>query len=287
MSEMQKIEKSHMKENTEDLEATQKLADVRKVAREALNGRAVITRPLPEVVSPDADLVKKARVAPVQPATLPTSKFPSRDRAAIHALQEQCRQFCFATFFRQQDPIRCLGITSAIAAEGRSLLSVIMAQMLAADSSSPVVLMECNWEHSSLHKYFAIPQQPGLTEWLLKERKEDEIGHKAGDNLMVIPAGNHRRDGVKLLREMQIRAVLDKLVRTNHLVIVDLPPVITTPYGAMAASMVEALALVVRAGVTPAPLVSEACTRLHGLQIEGVILNQVRSRIPRWLQHIL
>jgi hypothetical protein len=43
----------------------------------------------------------------------------------------------------------------------------------------------------------------------------------------------------------------------------------------------------VRAGSTPAPLVREASNRLQGLQVEGVILNQMQSKIPRWLERLL
>jgi hypothetical protein len=52
--------------------------------------------------------------------------------------------------------------------------------------------------------------------------------------------------------------------------------VITCSYSAFAASMVDALALVVRAGVTPDNLVADACGSLDNLPVQGLILNQVR-----------
>jgi Mrp family chromosome partitioning ATPase len=274
-----------MKENAEDLAVTQKLVNISLKPKEIVNGNAVPTRPLPEIVLPVAK-----KVSP-RPASLPASVFTRREQVAIHDLQEQCRCFCLNTFLRKQDPVRCLGITSAIAGEGRSLLAVVMAQVLAADSAAPVVLVECGWEPKSspasltIPAYFAIPPHPGLAEWLLEECKDNEMSYLVAENLTVIPAGNSRGDAVKVLQAMQ--KMLDRLIHTHHFVIVDLPPLITTPYGVLAASTVEALALVVRAGSTPAALIREASNRLQGLQVEGVILNQMQSKIPRWLERIL
>jgi Mrp family chromosome partitioning ATPase len=274
-----------MKENAEDLAVTQKLMEIQLKPEELLNGKASSTHPLPEVVLPVAKKVQP------RSASLPARAFSQRERIAMHDLQEQCRRFCLNTFLRKQDPVRSLGLTSAIAGEGRSLLSVVMAQVLAADSAAPVVLIECGWEPKSspasltIPAYFDIPSQPGLAEWLLEECKEDEMSYLVAENLTVVPAGNSRGDAVKMLQAMS--KMLDRFIHTHHFVIVDLPPVITSPYGVLAAGTVEALALVVRAGSTPAPLLREASNRLQGLQVEGVILNQMQSKIPRWLERLL
>jgi protein-tyrosine kinase len=274
-----------MKENAEDLAVTQKLMEIRLKPKELLNGKTASTRPLPEVLLPVAKKVQQ------RPISLPARSFSQREQIAMHDLQEQCRRFCLNTFLRKQDPVSCLGITSAIAGEGRSLLSVVMAQVLAADSAAPVVLIECGWEPKSspasltIPTYFGIPSHPGLAEWLLEECKEDEMSYLVAENLMVIPAGNSRGNTIKVLQAMP--KMLDRFIHTHHFVIVDLPPIITSPYGMLAAGVVEALALVVQAGSTPAPLVREASNRLQGLQVEGVILNQMQSKIPGWLERIL
>jgi Mrp family chromosome partitioning ATPase len=51
--------------------------------------------------------------------------------------------------------------------------------------------------------------------------------------------------------------------------------------------MAESLLLVVRAGSTPASFVSRAMEELKHLRVEGIILNQVQTRVPRWLQSLL
>jgi len=77
------------------------------------------------------------------------------------------------------------------------------------------------------------------------------------------------------------------LAHSGDLLIVDLPAIMTTAYGSLAASLVESLVVVVRAGVTPEAVIAETCMQLMDLPVQGVILNQLESRIPRWIRNLL
>lgn len=222
-----------------------------------------------------------------QSSHISSQNITKRDKASIHEIEEQCRQFCLATFFRRQEAVRSLGITSSVAGEGKSLLSIVMAQVLTDISTAQIILLECNWEHRSLHEYFNLPQAPGLAEWQHGECSEEDIRHKVSHNLTVILAGDSKREAVKLLQQIRQQGLLNMFAQAGDLVIVDLPPIVTTAYGVFAASLVEALAIVVRAGVTPAPLVTKVCSQLKDLPIEGLILNQAQSKTPQWIQRIV
>jgi Mrp family chromosome partitioning ATPase len=213
--------------------------------------------------------------------------FNKRDVANVHMLQERCRHLCLSLFYREHAPIRSLGITSSIAREGKSLIAAVTAQVLAHDSSEPVTLVECNWEHPSLHEYFGIPATPGLAEWLRGTCKEDDIRYQVDDNLTVIPAGNGSQDAVKLLKQIQQHGWLNTFARARDVYLVDLPPIITSGYGSLAASLLESLVIVVRAQVIPESMVAETCSQLKDLPVFGIILNQSESRIPRWLRQLM
>ncbi len=225
---------------------------------------------------------KKTRGKKPQPTA-----FDKRDVANVHMLQERCRHLCLSLFYREHAPIRSLGVTSSIAREGKSLIAAVTAQVLARDSSEPVTLVECNWEHPSLHEYFGIPATPGLAEWLRGTCKEDDIRYRVDENLTVIPAGNGSQDAVKLLKQVQKHSLLGSFKHSNELYIVDLPPIITSGYGSLAASLLESLVIVVRAQVIPESMVAETCSQLKDLPVYGIILNQSESRIPRWIGQLL
>ncbi|MGH2508705.1 MAG: hypothetical protein ACRDHZ_15070 [Ktedonobacteraceae bacterium] len=205
----------------------------------------------------------------------------------VTLLQERCRQLGLTIFFGVDTTIQSLGLTSSIAGEGKSFLIMMMANILARDISNPITLLECNWEHPCFHEHFGIHPTPGLAEWLRGECDERSIRYQVSPNLTVIPAGNSRQDSVRLLQYMRKNHALDNFLHSEGLLLVDLPPVVTSAYGSLAASLVDSLVLVVHAGVTTEMLVTETCTQLKDLPIYGVILNQMESRIPRWLRRLL
>jgi Mrp family chromosome partitioning ATPase len=215
------------------------------------------------------------------------AKFDKRDAANARILQEHCRQLCLSLFFGKHAQVRSLGFTSSIEGEGKSFLALVTAQVLAHDSSAPVTLLECNLEHPSLHEYFDIPATPGLAEWLRGTCDEDDIRYRIDDNLTVIPAGNGSQDAIKLLKQLQQNGLHKTFAHQNQLLIVDLPPIITTTYGSLAAGLLESIVVVVRAQVVPNSMVIETCKRLKDLPVHGIILNQGESRIPRWIRQLL
>ena len=214
-------------------------------------------------------------------------KFTKRDTTSSRMLQDHCRQLCLALFFCEDCPVRSLGFTSSIEGEGKSFLALTTARVLAHDSSNPVVLVDCNWEHPSLNETFDIPTTPGLAEWLRGDCDEEDVRYQVGHNLTVIPAGNGSQDAVKLLKQVQNHGLLKLFRRTDELFIVDLPPILTTGYGKLAAGVLESIVVVARAQTVPDSMVAETCKQLKDIPVHGIVLNQGRSRIPAWIRQIL
>jgi protein-tyrosine kinase len=224
-------------------------------------------------------------IASFKPTNVPS--LVKRDAATTHTFQDRYSQLAFSIFFEENTSVRSLGFTSAINGEGKSFLATALARILANDSGSAVTLLECNWENPGVHKYYGLPATPGVAEWLRRECREEDVRYRIDQNLTVIPAGDGRKDAVRLLQHMRAQGILKLFAPNNGLLIVDLPPVVTTAYGRVAASLLDAVIVVVRAGVTPNTLVEEACTMLKDLPVHGVVLNQISSKIPRWLRRIM
>lgn len=216
-----------------------------------------------------------------------TIKTAKRDTATTHMIQERCRQLCFPLFFREQNPVRSVGFTSSIPGEGKSFLSMATAQVLAQDSSESVTLVDCNWEHPILHEYFGIPATPGLAELLRGSCGEEDIRHQVENNLTIIPAGDGSQDSMKLLKSIQQIGLPNLFARKNNLLVVDLPPLLTSGYGLLAASLLESIILVVHTQAMSAGRLAETYPLIEDLPVHGIILNQRESRIPRWLRQIL
>lgn len=274
------MEETRKIEITEKVKAL-KLSQKTVVSESGTNGTgSPVSTSLPDVPVP---------LVPVTRQSKTNSRSISKQSAAnASALQERCRQLCLSLFLRERAPVRSLGLTSAIAGEGKSFLTMVMANVLAKDVSNPVTLLECNWEHPCLHEHFGIASTPGIAEWLRGECDETAIRHRIDPNLTVIPAGEGRRDAVKLTQQLRQQGLLTAFTSSSHeLLVVDLPAIVTCAYSPLLASLVESLIIVVRAGVTTDRMLAETCAQLKDMPVDGVILNQVESKIPRWIRQLL
>lgn len=213
---------------------------------------------------------------------------PRRFDPRMALLETQCVKVSLSLLARSTNPARSLGFTSAVPGEGKSFLSTLTATALARQSQRPVTLVDCNWEHPTLHQTFNIPSTPGLAEWLRHECDLGDIRHVVAPGLVVIPAGDAAaNDSVALTSALKSVGAHTLLTHSEEALIVDMAPVLTTSYGALLAQQLDAILLVVRAGATWDSYVQEASYELGASAVEGVVLNATQSRIPRWLQRIL
>jgi Mrp family chromosome partitioning ATPase len=174
-----------------------------------------------------------------------------------------------------------------VAGEGKTSLAWIASQALATSSRQSVVLVECDWERPTFSRDLGLPASPGLAEYLLGESNRTEVRYQLLPNLTVIPAGLGGPDALTMLAELQRPELYGQLADADELMILDLPSVLGSCYGSIAARLAESLLLVVRAGATSASLVTQASDELSQLRVEGILLNQVQTRMPRWLQRLL
>ncbi len=202
-------------------------------------------------------------------------------------VQNQCLKLCLNIFNRAQRHTRSLGFTSAIPGEGKTFLATVAATTLAKRSHRPVTLVDCNWENPEVHERFGVPNSPGLAEWLRRECDLAEIRHTVSPSLTVIPCGDDLQDSLALAERFRAIGSSAILTSPDELMIVDLPSVLTTDYSAIVSASLDAVLLVVRAGVTQEAYIAEANRELSDAAVEGAVLNATHSSIPRWLLRLL
>jgi Mrp family chromosome partitioning ATPase len=84
-----------------------------------------------------------------------------------------------------------------------------------------------------------------------------------------------------LAKSTVLAAILAELAVTYDHVVVDLPAVLTASESLAVASVCDAVALVVRQGVTSETQVTEAIEALGDKSVIGVVLNAITSKTPR------
>ncbi len=230
------------------------------------------------------------RIAETQNAVA-TAKKPRHlsgsEAESIARLQAEFLHLSLPLFFAQQDPIQALGVTSAVEGEGKTLAGLLVSHALASNSQRSVILVECDWQRPALSQRLNLAASPGISEWLRGAAVRSEVRRQVAHNLTIVPAGLGGADAMTALAEMNSRDFRERLAYPNELLVLDLPSVLASYYGPLAARLADALLLVVRAGSTPSDFVTQACEALKHLRVEGIILNQVQARTPRWLRSLL
>jgi Mrp family chromosome partitioning ATPase len=211
--------------------------------------------------------------------------FAGDSRARL--VQNQCLKMSLGIFNRSGGQSRSLGFTSAIPGEGKTFLATVTASALAERGRRPVTLVDCNWDNPALSEHFGIASAPGLAEWLRLECDLSDIRRTISPYLTVIPSGNAFQDAMALAWRLREPGMSGILSHPDELLIADLPSLLTTDFGKILTESLDAVLLVVRAGVTQEAYVAEANRELANAALEGTVLNATRSAIPRWLQRLL
>jgi Mrp family chromosome partitioning ATPase len=93
--------------------------------------------------------------------------------------------------------------------------------------------------------------------------------------LRVIPAGKPTDFSSELLAKEKMKQVLDEIRAEfpEHMVIVDSPPVLSTPDPLVLARQLDGVLMVIRAGKTPRDYLTKALQSLNSDKMMGVVLN--------------
>ena len=174
--------------------------------------------------------------------------------------------------------IKTAMVTSAFAAEGKSLSTANIALTLSESYRRRVLLIDADLRRPTLHDTFQIPNLAGVSDWL----KGDGGGRlpplvEITQHLTLLPGGRPSNDPMSGLTSERMRRLLSMAAERYDWVILDTPPVAFLPDGHLLAAMVDTVVLVVVAGRTPAPAAQRAVEEIGREKIIGVVLNRVAN----------
>ena len=189
-----------------------------------------------------------------------------------------------------------VGVTSAIAGEGKTTIASGLATALAQDGAlmgfggdqDTIVLVECNLGSPPADPRIAVRPGPGLVQLLRGECDlEKAVQSTAVDRLAILPAGDPTHGFPMAIRAASLPEIIAQLREKYGLVVLDLPAVLSSTDTQVLARLADQLIVVVRAGVTPSKLVRQALDDLGDETILGVVLNDSKAELPAWLENRL
>jgi capsular exopolysaccharide synthesis family protein len=170
--------------------------------------------------------------------------------------------------------LRTLGVTSAVAGEGKTKTAINLAVNMASTGRKKVLLLDLDLRKSDIARELHIGAGPGLSEFLTGAVSREEIVRIASiRGLFLIPAGKPVHSPVDMLAGEKFRSLLKELQGHFDLLILDTPPILPVPDALTISEQLDAFILVFRLSFTPYKLFQQAVEELNTEKIMGVVLN--------------
>jgi non-specific protein-tyrosine kinase len=188
-------------------------------------------------------------------------------------------------------PFKTLLVASADAGEGKTTVVVNVGRTLA-QSGRGVLLVDANLRSPSLHDFYGLPNEKGLSDILVMSQRErmaaiaDEPGppllQTRVPGLWILPSGGAVRDPAMLLGSPQMESWIESAARRFDYIIFDSPAVLDISDAATLARSVDAVLLVTRPDIHRSRLGS-AHRELQtlGVRFLGVVVNRTVSQRGR------
>jgi capsular exopolysaccharide synthesis family protein len=218
----------------------------------------------------------------------PDTRVPA-DAVCVHPLSsfaEAFRGLATNLVHGQQDgnPVKVIGITSAIPGEGKTVTTVSLARVQAM-SGLKVILLDCDLRRRTANAMMGAKVTAGLIEVIEGTASfEDvmQIDDKSGAHFVPLREDSHLAKAP--FANPRFDALLEDLRNRYDLVILDTPPLLPVVDTRLLAQKVDALAILVKWRSTPLGAVRTAVHHLDSVNapIAGVVLSQVNMKVQAY-----
>ncbi|MFB2833941.1 GumC family protein [Floridanema evergladense] len=183
-------------------------------------------------------------------------------------------------------PIRSLVISSSTPAEGKTVISLNLAQAAAA-MGQRVLLVDADLRRPQIHKRLGLPNMRGLTNLIAAEDlnfHEVIQNYPEEENLFVLTSGQIPPDPTRLLSSEKMQTLMADFQSAFDLVIYDTPPLVGFADASILATPTDGVILVVGLGKADRyPLMQALDTlKISGTPILGLVANGVKNYTTRW-----
>ncbi|MDM7855584.1 polysaccharide biosynthesis tyrosine autokinase [Cellulomonas alba] len=169
-------------------------------------------------------------------------------------------------------------ISSAIAAEGKTHVSVRVAAAFAA-AGDRTLLIDADLRRPAVADELGLEGSVGLTECLVGRSSLAEVVQPLGDRLTVLASGAIPPNASELLSSREFEDLLEAVRADYDTVVIDAPPLLPVSDGVLISRLTTGLILVVDASRTRRAQVRRAVesVRVGGGRVSGVVLNKVKG----------
>jgi len=174
---------------------------------------------------------------------------------------------------RQSRPLKKVLVTSAIPEEGKSLVAVNLAGVLARRKEK-VLLVEGDLRRPVLARELGLGTLAGLAEWLQSENQTpSNIYHLGGPQFWIMPAGHPPANPLELMQSGRLSGLIRQITDSFDWIIVDSPPLLPLADTTVWTRLTDGTLLVTREGTTQKGPLQRGLEIIKKSDLLGVVLN--------------
>ena len=171
-------------------------------------------------------------------------------------------------------------ITSPKPGEGKTVTAISLAISLAQEIERTVLLIDANLRNPTITNYFGLPQEKGLSDYLLGKVSIPEILINPGiDKLTLLPGGRPLTTSSEVLGASRMAELVKEMKERypERILVFDGPDILTAADSLLFSKFVDGIVLVVEAEATTRNDVKLAIDRIGKEHLIGTILNKSRE----------
>ncbi len=200
--------------------------------------------------------------------------------------------------------LKSIMVAGSARGEGKTVTAINLALVLA-QVGKRVLLIDADFRNPSIHQYFGIGREPGLsnvilgnntwqevvrtiTDIMLGGIKVDDLMATPGiDNLNIVTSGLTVTQPSEFLNSERIPELIKEMGENYDFIIFDAPPVLPVADAAILSSRVDGVFIIYEAGKIARAALKRTASLLGkvGVTILGVILNNVKAETNPDLHH--
>ena len=171
-------------------------------------------------------------------------------------------------------------VTSSLPGEGKTYTAANLALSIATERDKTVMLIDGDVAKPSISKLFGIESKKGLIDLIEGEVSfQDVVLRTDIPNLSIMPAGKLHEQSTEILASSAMKKLISEISSRykDRVIIIDSPPLLAATQGAVLASLVGQVVMVVESDKTPQHIINEAVEKLSSCEVVGCVLNKSRK----------
>lgn len=173
-------------------------------------------------------------------------------------------------------------VTSSIPGEGKSYMATNLALTFAQERDVTVLLIDCDVTRQGLSRLLGVEnRRPDLTDLLVTESMQvgDALLNTDVPGLTLVPAGKPHEFITEMVASHRMKQLIEEVGSrySDRIIILDAPPILSTPESQVLAGLVGQIVFVIEAGKTPQTIVQDALEMLPREKAIGLVLNKSES----------